>query len=66
MKLNILKKAFKKKELNVKFSTSIVDKVIDMSMFDKFGARRVDKVIDEVVTPLIVDAWYYGKKEVKV
>ncbi len=66
MKLNILKKAFKKKELNVKFSTSIVDKVIDMSMFDKFGARRVDKVIDEMVTPLIVDAWYYGKKEVKV
>ena len=56
-KLELLKNAFKKKDLQIKVSPKIVDKVIKMSEYEKFGARRVDKVIDEVVTPVIVDAW---------
>ena len=43
-----------------------MDKVIKESNYEKFGARRVDKVIDEVVTPIVVDAWYNGKKEITV
>ena len=65
-KLNILKEAFKKKDIAVNFSKEIVDKVIENSQYEKFGARRVDKVIDEVVTSLIVDAWFNGKKEIVV
>ena len=65
-KLELLKNAFKKKDLQIKVSPKIVDKVIKMSEYEKFGARRVDKVIDEVVTPVIVDAWYNGKKEITV
>ncbi len=65
-KLNILKEAFKKKDIEVNFSKEIVDKVIRESQYEKFGARRVDKVIDEVVTSLIVDAWFNGKKEIVV
>ena len=65
-RLNVLIEGFKKKDLKIKISPKIVDKVIEESNYEKFGARRVDKVIDEVVTPIIVDAWYNGKKEITV
>ncbi len=65
-RLNVLIEGFKKKDLKIKISPKIVDKVIKDSNYPKFGARRVDKVIDEVVTPIIVDAWYNGKKEITV
>ncbi len=63
-RLNVLIEGFKKKDLKIKISPTIVDKVIKESNYEKFGARRIDKVIDEVVTPIIVDAWYNGKKEI--
>ena len=44
-------------DLSKKDWKEIVDKVIENSQYEKFGARRVDKVIDEVVTSLIVDAF---------
>ncbi len=65
-RLNVLIEGFKKKDLKIKISREIVDKVIKESNYEKFGARRVDKVIDEIVTPIIVDAWYNGKKEITV
>ena len=65
-RLNVLIEGFKKKDLKIKISREVVDKVIKESNYEKFGARRVDKVIDEVVTPIIVDAWYNGKKEITV
>ena len=65
-RLNVLIEGFKKKDLKIKISPKIVDKVIKESNYEKFGARRVDKVIDEVVTPIIVDAWYNGKQEITV
>ncbi len=65
-RLNVLIEAFKKKDLKIKISSEIVDKIIKECNYEKFGARRVDKVIDEVVTPIIVDAWYNGKKEITV
>ncbi len=65
-RLNVLIEGFKKKDLKIKISPTVVDKVIEESNYEKFGARRVDKVIDEVVTPIIVDAWYNGKKEITV
>ena len=65
-RLDVLVEGFKKKDLKIKISPTIVDKVIEESNYEKFGARRVDKVIDEVVTPIIVDAWYNGKKEITV
>ncbi len=65
-RLNVLIDGFKKKDLKITISLTVVDKVIEESNYEKFGARRVDKVIDEVVTPIIVDAWYNGKKEITV
>ena len=50
----------------VDFTQEIVDKVIKETNYEKFGARRVDKVIDDLVTPIIVDAWYNGIKEISI
>ncbi len=65
-KIGILINAFKKKNIEVILSPKIVDKILERSEYDKFGARRVDKVIDDMVTPLIVDAWYRGEKKVTI
>ena len=65
-RLNVLIEGFEKKDLKIKISKEIVNKVVKESNYPKFGARRVDKVIDEVVTPIVVDAWYNGKKEITV
>ena len=65
-KIGILINAFKKKNIEVILSPKIVDKILERCEYDKFGARRVDKVIDDMVTPLIVDAWYRGEKKVTI
>lgn len=64
--LQLLITAFKEKKIKVEISTSIVDKIIDKCHYEKFGARQVDKVIDDLVTPLIVDAWYRGEKTITI
>ena len=64
--LEILTTAFQEKKIKVEISTSIVDKIIDKCHYEKFGARQVDKVIDDLVTPLIVDAWYRGEKTITI
>ena len=39
---------------------------ISKANYEKFGARQVDKVIDDIVTPVIVDAWYHGESCVSI
>ena len=65
-KLSVLTKAFRKKNINVKISQKIVEKMIEKTNYEKYGARQVDKIIDSMVTPVIVDAWYKGEKEITV
>ncbi len=64
LKLSSLKEAFAKKKITVTISTELVEKIIHDSNYKKYGARQLDKVIDDLVTPFIVDAWFKGKKEV--
>ena len=66
LKLDLLINAFKKKNIEVEISTDIVEKIISKSNYEKFGARQVDKVIDDIVTPVIVDAWYHGESCVSI
>ena len=40
--------------------------MIEKTNYEKYGARQVDKIIDSMVTPVIVDAWYKGEKEITV
>ena len=66
LKLDLLINAFKKKNIEVEISTDIVEKIISKANYEKFGARQVDKVIDDIVTPVIVDAWYHGESCVSI
>ena len=66
LKLDLLINAFKKKNIEVEISTDIVEKIISKSNYEKFGARQVDKVIDDIVTPVIGDAWYHGESCVSI
>ncbi len=65
-KLALLVSAFKEKKLMVEISDEMTLQIINKSQYDKFGARQIDKIIDDLVTPVIVDAWYHGKKVVNL
>ena len=66
MKLATLIEAFQKKNIKVEISTDIVEKIISKTNYEKFGARQIEKVIDDIVTPIIVDAWYHGESCVSI
>ena len=66
MKLVTLIEAFQKKNIKVEISTDIVEKIISKTNYEKFGARQIEKVIDDIVTPVIVDAWYHGESCVSI
>lgn len=66
MKLATLIAAFQKKNIKVEISTDVVEKIILKTNYEKFGARQIDKVIDDIVTPVIVDAWYHGESCVSI
>ncbi len=63
-KIQLLQTAFHKKGIEVQVSFNVVEEIVTKCQYEKFGARQIDKVIDDLVTPLIVDAWYKGLKEV--
>ena len=77
---NIDTKAIKKiviKELNmlikenedkiaITFSTKTVNKIIKKTNYEKFGARKVEKIIDEEIYSLIVDKIIQDKKNIFV
>ena len=65
-KLQLLKDAFAKRALVVEVEDNMINKIIEKTQYEKFGARQVDKVIDELITPVIVDAWFRGEKMVKL
>lgn len=66
IKLTILISAFKDKKVEVKVSDKMVSEIICKSQYEKFGARQIDKVIDDIITPVIVDAWYRGEKTIQI
>ena len=51
-KLNLLKKFFKDK-IEFNYSTEVVEEIIKESNYQEFGARKIDKIINEEVSSKI-------------
>lgn len=65
-KLNELKKFYYKKDINLSFSKKIIDKIIDKSKYLEFGARKVDKIIEEEVENYIMEEIILGNNKISV
>ena len=54
-KLNILKKKYKNKNINVKINNNIINDIIEKSEYLIYGARKIDKIIKDDVENIIID-----------
>lgn len=53
-------------KIAITFSTKTVNKIIKKTNYEKFGARKVEKIIDEEIYSLIVDKIIQDKKNIFV
>ncbi len=60
-KLEMVQKKYEKKKIQCTFSPSLVEKILEEANCEKYGARRIDKIIEEKIESNIVDAYCEGK-----
>lgn len=65
-KLKTLKKEYLSKNIKITFSTKIVDKICRESNYKKYGARKLDKIIDKKVNNYIINEILKGKNKISV
>lgn len=65
-KLNELKKYYLDKNIKLNLSTKIVDKICKESNYQKYGARKIDKIIDKRVNNYIINKILEGKDSISV
>lgn len=65
-KLNKLKKMYYDKDIHITFSKKIIDNIIAKSQYKEFGARRVDKIIEEEVENYIMEEIILGNNTISV
>ena len=60
-KLKKVQKKYEKKGMEFTFSPFLVEKILKEANCQKFGARRIDKIVEEKIESNIVDAYCEGK-----
>ena len=61
-----LKEKFKAKEIKIQFTDSLVEDIIGASEYEKFGARRVSKIIEDKIDNYIIDQILLGMNSIKI
>lgn len=59
-------KHFYSNKINISYTDSVVEQIMDMSEYDVYGARKVDKIIKLNVEDIIIDAVINKKQEVLI
>lgn len=65
-KLEEVKKKFKEKNIKVHLKESMIKEIVTLTRYLEFGARKIDRIIEEKVDDYIIDSILEGKKEVYV
>lgn len=65
-KLKSFEKEYLLKGIRITFSTEIVNKIIDKSNYLEYGARKVDKIIEDTVNSYILDMIISGSDNISL
>ena len=65
-KIKLLKNKYKKRDVNIKISKNVVDEIAELSNYQEFGARKIDKVIKDKVENIIIDKIIDDKKSITI
>lgn len=63
-RIRILKERFDK--INIKIDNHVIDEVAELSNYNDFGARKIDKIIEDKIEGIIIDAIMKNEKEVVI
>ena len=62
--LTKLKEKYKKQGINIKISNEIKEKILNDSEYQEYGARKLEKVINDFCENQIIDEILNNKKEI--
>lgn len=66
LKLKLLKEKYKMKGIKLAFDKNINKEVLKLSNYEKYGARRIDKIIKNNIEEIIIDGIIDGKNNIKI
>ena len=65
-KLDSLKKSYKMQDIKLNYHKKIIKELISLTEYEKFGARRVDKVISDYIESKVIDNIIEGETLIKI
>lgn len=65
-KLNVLKKYYKKKGITCSFTKNLIKEIANLCEYEKYGARKVNDIINSDVEGLIVNKMMSGFTKIKI
>lgn len=65
-RLRDVKRRYQEEQIQVSFSPSVVEEIISLSQYEQFGARKVDKIINDKLDLYIIDQILNGEKRIKI
>ena len=66
LKMQAVKSKFREKNIKLSFSEQVIDDIVKLSEYEDFGARRIDKIIEDKVDTYVIDHILLGKNEISV
>lgn len=65
-KLKNLKNKYLDKNVKITIGKEVIDKIVKLSNYNEFGARKIDKIIKEKIESIIIDSIIDGKKQINI
>lgn len=65
-KLEDEKKRYLSKNIKIKIKNKVIDSIKEKSNYEEYGARQIDKIIEEYIDTYVVDSLIEGKDEIVI
>ena len=65
-KLNEIKTKYKKLSVNVRINNNVINEIIDKSNYKEYGARKIDKIIENDIDSIIIDNLINDNKNINI
>ena len=65
-KIKLLKNKYLNKNIKVTIGREVTDRIVELSNYNEFGARKIDKIIKEKIEGIIIDSIIDEKKQITI
>ena len=65
-KISLLKTKYKKKGITIKIGKNVIDEIVNLSNFNEFGARKIEKIIKDKIENRVIDKIINNKNNITI